>query len=74
MLASFYEFGICYLVKFLIILCLFCFSLLQELNNAKDGWVCNWLSFINFIEYDKAAKTYKILNNYILAAFLEYSP
>ena len=36
---------------------------LIENAHLKDGWVCNWLSVINCIKYDKAVTTYKILNN-----------
>ena len=36
---------------------------LIENAHSKDGWVCNWLSVINCIKYDKAVMTYKILNN-----------
>ena len=36
---------------------------LIENEHSKDGLVCNWLSVINCIKYDKAVMIYKILNN-----------
>ena len=36
---------------------------LIENAHSKDGWVCNWLSVLIMIKYDKAVMTYKILNN-----------
>ena len=36
---------------------------LIENAHSMDVWVCNWLSVISCIKYDKAEMTYKILNN-----------
>ena len=37
--------------------------MLIENAHSKDGWVCNWLSVLYLIKYDKAVMTYKILKN-----------
>ena len=35
---------------------------LIENSRLKSGWRCNWLSFSNIVQYDRAAMIYKIVN------------